>query len=69
MMGAGLFIYTLDQIDNRGSIMLFVKDSLITYSLDRYIFPAGAEDFKLEWNLQKKKKGVSAAVTILISDL
>ena len=45
MMGAGLFMYTLGQIDNRGSIMLFVKDSLIIYSLDRYIFPAGVEDF------------------------
>ena len=35
--------------------MLFVKDDIITFPLDRYFFLVGFEAFCIELNLQKKK--------------
>ena len=35
--------------------MLFVKDGIITFSLDRYFFPVGFEAFYAQLNLRKKK--------------
>ena len=35
--------------------MLFVKDDIITFSLERYSFPEGFEAFCIELNLRKKK--------------
>ena len=38
-----------------GGIMLFVKDGIITFPLDRYSFPMGFEAFCIELNLRKEK--------------
>ena len=35
--------------------MLFVKDGIITFILDRYFFPVGFEAFYAQLNLRKKK--------------
>ena len=48
-------VYRLDRNDNGGRIMLFVKDDIITFPLDRYSFPVGFEAFCIELNLRKKK--------------
>ena len=47
-------VYRLDRSDNGGR-MLFVKDDIITFPLDRYSFPVGFEAFCTELNLRKKK--------------
>ena len=44
-----------DRNDKGGEIMLFVKDGIITFPLDRYSFPVGFEAFCIELNLRKKK--------------
>ena len=48
-------VYRLDRNDKGGGIMLFVKDDIITFPLDRYSFPEGFEAFCIELNLRKKK--------------
>ena len=48
-------VYRLDRDDKGGRIMLFVKDDIVTFPLDRYSFPVGFETFCIELNLRKKK--------------
>ena len=48
-------VYRLDRNDKGGGVMLFVKDDIITFPLDRYSFPVGFEAFSIELNLRKKK--------------
>ena len=38
-------VYRLDRNEKGGGIMLFVKDCIITFPLDRYSFPVGFEAF------------------------
>ena len=46
-----------------GWIILFVKDGIITFSLDRYFFPVGFEAFCAQLNLRKKKPFVFINLT------
>ena len=48
-------VYRLDRNDKGGWIILFVKDGIITFPLDRYYLPVGFEAFWIELNLRKKK--------------
>ena len=45
----------IEMIKLKGRSMLFVKDGIITFPLDRYSFPVGFETFCIELNLRKKK--------------
>ena len=60
-------VYRLDQISKGGGIMLFVKDGIITFPLDRYSFPVGLEAFCIELNL-RKKNGLSFVFITLTTD-
>ena len=44
-------VYRLDRNDKGGGIMLFVKDDIITFPLDRYSFPEGFEEKKMAYLL------------------
>ena len=46
--------YRFDPNDKGGRIMLFVKDGVITFLLERYSFPECFEAFCIELNPQKK---------------
>ena len=46
-----LTVYRLDRNDKGGGIMLFVKDDVITFPLDRNFFPVAFETFYIELNL------------------
>ena len=48
-------VYRLDRNDKGGGIMLFVKDGIISFPLDRYFFQVGFEAFCIELNFRKKK--------------
>ena len=48
-------VYRLDRNDKGGGIMLFVKDGIITLTLDQYSFPLSFEAFGIDLNLRKKK--------------
>ena len=48
-------VYRMDRNHKDGGIMLFVKDGIITFPLDRYSFPVGFEAFYVELNLRRKK--------------
>ena len=52
-------VYRLDRNNKGGGIMLFVKDDIITFPLDRYSFPEGFEE---------KKNGLSFVFISLIID-
>ena len=43
--------YRLDRNDKGGGIMLFIKDGIITFLLERYSFREGFEAFSIELNL------------------
>ena len=47
--------HRLDRNDKGGGIILFIKDSIIMFPLDRYFFPVGSGAFCIELNPQKKK--------------
>ena len=49
--------------------MLFVKDGIITFPLDRYSFPVGFETFCIELNLRKKKGLIFCIYTLSIDSL
>ena len=48
-------VYRLDRNDRGVGIILFVKNGIITFHLERYSFPVGFEAFCLELNLLKTK--------------
>ena len=48
-------VYRLDRNDRGVGIILFVKDGIITFHLERCSFPVGLEAFCLELNLLKTK--------------
>ena len=48
-------VYRWDRNDKGGGIMLFVKDGIITLTLDQYSFPLSFEAFGIDLNLRKKK--------------
>ena len=48
-------VYRLDRNDKGGGIMLFVKDGIITLTLDQYSFPLSFEAFGIDLNLRKKR--------------
>ena len=62
-------VYRLDQNDKGGRIMLFVKDGIITFPLDRYSFPKGFEAFCIELNLRKKKWLIFVFITLTTDSL
>ena len=49
--------------------MLFVKDDIITFPLDRYYFPVGFEAFCIELSFQKKKLLIFVFITLTIDSL
>ena len=51
-------VYRLDRNDKGGEIMLFAKDGIVTFPLDRYSFSVGFEAFCIELNLRRKKSFV-----------
>ena len=46
-----LTVYRLDRNDKGGGIMLFVKDGIMTFPLERYSFPEDFEASCIELNL------------------
>ena len=58
-------IYRLDQSEKAGGTIMFIKDTLTTFSLDEYVFPVSVEVFCIELHL-RKNNGLSVAASILI---
>ena len=57
---------TVCRMDRNGKgegVMLFVKDGIITFTLDRYSFSVGFEAFCIELNLGKKKNWLIFCIT------
>ena len=62
-------VYRLDRNDRSVGIMLFVKDGIITFHLERYSFPVGCEAFCIELNLLNTKWLIFPFLILIINSL
>ena len=63
-------VHRMDRNDKGREIILFLKDDIITFPLERYSFPLGFEVFYRGLNLRKKKCVILfASITLAIDSL